>query len=189
MSVSEKGGVVSVAHGTPMTAAETMDSSPGFFLLDARMRPLFANSEAVRILAYPKRPQSMKSLSGLFAKRINGRGVKGELPSAQELVSGRRHYWCRCLALDSENPSAPVIAVLMERGHQPATLLPQMAQRFHFTDREQEVVKLLIGGLTTREIAGRMGVSPNTVKAFLRLVMIKMGVESRSAILGRILRT
>jgi DNA-binding CsgD family transcriptional regulator len=30
-----------------------------------------------------------------------------------------------------------------------------------------------------------MGISPNTVKAFLRLVMVKMGVSTRSGIVGR----
>ena len=39
----------------------------------------------------------------------------------------------------------------------------------------------------SKEIADRMTVSPNTVKAFLRLVMIKMGVSSRSAIMAKII--
>jgi DNA-binding CsgD family transcriptional regulator len=54
------------------------------------------------------------------------------------------------------------------------------------TQREQETVKLLLQGLTSKEIAGRMGISANTVKAFVRLVMIKMGVSTRSGIAGKI---
>jgi len=30
-----------------------------------------------------------------------------------------------------------------------------------------------------------MGISPNTVKAFLKLIMTKMGVPTRSAIVGK----
>ena len=45
---------------------------------------------------------------------------------------------------------------------------------------------MLLQGLTSKEIAVRMGISPNTVKAFLRLVMVKMGVSTRSGIVGRI---
>jgi DNA-binding CsgD family transcriptional regulator len=44
----------------------------------------------------------------------------------------------------------------------------------------------LLQGLTSKEIAQRMGISPNTVKAFLRLVMVKMGVSTRSGIVGKI---
>jgi len=32
-----------------------------------------------------------------------------------------------------------------------------------------------------------MSISPNTVKAFLRLIMVKMGVTSRSGVVGKIL--
>jgi len=31
-----------------------------------------------------------------------------------------------------------------------------------------------------------MGISPNTVKAFIRLVMVKMKVSTRSGIIGKI---
>jgi DNA-binding CsgD family transcriptional regulator len=44
----------------------------------------------------------------------------------------------------------------------------------------------LLQGLTSKEIAARMSISPNTVKAFLRLVMVKMGVSTRSGIVGRV---
>jgi DNA-binding CsgD family transcriptional regulator len=53
------------------------------------------------------------------------------------------------------------------------------------TQREQETVKLLLQGLTSKEIAVRMEISANTVKAFVRLVMIKMGVSTRSGIAGK----
>jgi DNA-binding NarL/FixJ family response regulator len=43
----------------------------------------------------------------------------------------------------------------------------------------------LVRGFTNKEIASRMQISPNTVKAFLRLVMIKMGVSNRAAIMSK----
>ena len=42
-------------------------------------------------------------------------------------------------------------------------------------------------GLSSKEIASRMSISPNTVKAFLRVIMVKMGVTSRSGVVGKIL--
>jgi DNA-binding NarL/FixJ family response regulator len=57
----------------------------------------------------------------------------------------------------------------------------------HLTPREQETVTLLANGYTNKEIAARMGVSVNTVKAFLRSVMLKLGVTTRAGIVGRLL--
>jgi DNA-binding CsgD family transcriptional regulator len=57
---------------------------------------------------------------------------------------------------------------------------------FDFTPREKETVELLMQGLTSKEIAERLKISPNTVKAFVRLVMVKMGVTTRSAVVGKL---
>jgi DNA-binding CsgD family transcriptional regulator len=59
----------------------------------------------------------------------------------------------------------------------------------HLTPREQETVRLLANGFTNKEIAARMGVSVNTVKAFLRSVMLKLGVTTRAGIVGRLGRS
>jgi len=59
--------------------------------------------------------------------------------------------------------------------------------RFGLTPREQEAIQFLLQGLTSKEIAGHMKISPNTVKSFLRLVMVKLGVSTRSGIVGKIL--
>jgi len=63
-----------------------------------------------------------------------------------------------------------------------------MAQLFNFSPREKQAVELLLQGFSNKEIADRMNISPNTVNTFFRLIMIKMGVSSRSAILARMIR-
>ncbi len=63
-----------------------------------------------------------------------------------------------------------------------------IAARFNLTARERETVGFLIEGLTSKEIAGHMNISPNTVKAFIRLIMVKMGVSTRSGIIGKFVR-
>ena len=55
------------------------------------------------------------------------------------------------------------------------------------TRREQEVLEYLLQGLTSKAIANRMNISPNTVKAFLRMIMMKTAVSSRSAMVGKII--
>jgi len=63
-----------------------------------------------------------------------------------------------------------------------------MAQLFNFSKREKQAVELLLQGLSNKEIASQMNISPNTVNTFFRLIMIKMGVSSRSGILARMIR-
>ena len=65
--------------------------------------------------------------------------------------------------------------------------LSRVSRQFNFTQREQEVLKYLLQGLTGKAIANRMNISPNTVKAFLRMIMIKTGVSSRSEMVSKII--
>ena len=52
--------------------------------------------------------------------------------------------------------------------------------------REAEAALLLVGGLTNKQIAARMQVAANTVKAFLKIIMLKMRVPTRSGVVGKI---
>ncbi len=49
------------------------------------------------------------------------------------------------------------------------------------TEREVEVVRLLAEGLTDREIASRLVISPRTVHAHLRTIYGKLEVSTRTA--------
>jgi len=172
----------------------SLESPAGLLILDSGNRPVYANAEAIRLLAHPEDPEKVKSSANYLTERIRSVVLNGEsatgLPAVRDLVCGRRRYLCRFFVLesDSKSPAALAVAILMERAHQAPFLVSSMAEQFHLTCREEESVKLLFEGLTSKEIAMRMRISPNTVKAFLRLVMVKMGVSTRSAILGKILQ-
>jgi DNA-binding CsgD family transcriptional regulator len=170
------------------------ESPAGLLVVDSGNRPVYANAEAIRVLAYPEDPEKIKSSGGYLAEKIrfvvlNGEGTT-RLPAERDFVSGRRHYRCRSFVLESSSSklAARIVGVIMERVHQASFLVSSIGDEFHLTRREREAVSLLSEGLTSKEIAGRMQISPNTVKTFLRLTMIKMGVSSRSGILGKAFR-
>jgi DNA-binding CsgD family transcriptional regulator len=115
--------------------------------------------------------------------------ASGESVFVKEFKAGRRHYLCRAFLINShtEEPGQPTTAVLLERG--PAGLVPlsQVCQQFKLTQREREVLEYLLQGMSSKVIANRMNLSPSTVKGFVRLIMIKTGVSSRSAIVAKIM--
>lgn len=59
--------------------------------------------------------------------------------------------------------------------------MPRRARVDGLTPREVEIVQLVAGGLTNRQIADRLALSTRTVDAHLRSVYAKLGVKSRSA--------
>jgi DNA-binding CsgD family transcriptional regulator len=172
-------------------------SGLGFLLLNSSLRLIYANSEAVRILTYPGAPAKLRSLDESIGKKIRSQlhDYLPSLPSPSltQLSSGKRRYLCRTFSLElgSESPFAegsfqPAIAVLLERSDRVLQELAHIAEQYRLTTRERQTMELVIHGLTSKEIAAQMKISPNTVKAFLRLIMAKLGVSTRSAILGKV---
>ncbi len=187
---SGNGHVSSNGHGESLAA--------GFLLLDASLRPIYASEEALAILAYPGVPSKNKGFDNFLQSRIrslvprNGHH-NGFSPSKflNEVASGKRRYQLRAFSMKSNLgiERAPAIALLLERNPREALNLERVARKFRLTWRERETVDLLLQDLNTKQIAGRMDISPNTAKAFLRSVMIKVGAENRTGIIGRILQS
>ena len=169
----------------------------GFLVADASQKPLFANHEAMTILTYPG--PSSQSLADAFQKKLRPSLFRAQnLPIPQngaqpsiKLQSGRRTYFCRAFLLNGNgngngcNGSATL--VVLERGMWRPLALSHLYQQFQLTHREQQVVALLLQGRSNKEISESMNISTNTVKAFLRMATIRMGVSSRSGIVTKIL--
>ena len=60
--------------------------------------------------------------------------------------------------------------------------------RWPLTDRERDVAKLIVRGLSNRAIGEEMGISPETVKTHVRAVFEKSGTHSRSEFLAEVFR-
>ena len=168
-------------------------SGVGFLVLDASFRLIFFNVEAAQILNYPDgTPDGSADANGL-AERIRmilgDCALGNEAPWVAEFRSGRRRYFCRAfrIAPGTKGVYEASIAVLLERGPSGMVALSKIAQQFNLTKREREVLEYLLQGMSSKEIATRMSVSPSTVKAFLRLIMIKTHASSRSAVVGKIM--
>ncbi|MGC2479478.1 MAG: LuxR C-terminal-related transcriptional regulator, partial [Candidatus Sulfotelmatobacter sp.] len=144
-------------------------------------------------------PRNIRNLGQWLAKKVRATLVEGQAASglAGKVQSARRTYLCRSFALDlpenhnnhnshniGSGQSGRLTIVMMERKSHESTTIAEISERFGLTARERETVEFLREGFTSKEIAQRMNISPNTVKAFIRLVMVKMGASTRSGIVG-----
>jgi DNA-binding CsgD family transcriptional regulator len=166
-------------------------SRPGLVLVDDFMNLVAANSEAVEILAFPDSPEKLGHLSGWLSKKIRSCLIDRQSltrPSfVNEFRSAKRTYLCRAFPLNpgTNGDARPALALMLERKSNGGGSVAEISQRFGLTAREQETMRLLAQGFCSKEIAVRMNISPNTVKAFVHLVMVKMGVSTRSGIIGK----
>lgn len=167
-------------------------SGVGFALLDATLQPIYHNEATLQVFAYPEDPTRVDPFNGFIGRRLREL-LANELESrptiVKEWMSGRRRYVLRAFRLHGPqgDPGEPAIALLLERARQEPLVGPEVADRFGFTTRELQTVEFLMLGLSSKEIAERMAISPNTVKAFMRIVMAKTHASSRTGVIGRVL--
>ncbi len=166
-------------------------SANGFLLLDTRLKLVAANYPALQILCYPSPADRIKQPSVFIADRVRTALVDHQHPGGiafvKEVKSGKRRYMCKSFQVDCHDNSSLQLAFALLLDRNSASMEGASAE-FGLTQRERETVEFLLQGFTSKEIASRMNISPNTVKAFLRLVMVKMKVSTRSGIAGKVSR-
>jgi len=89
--------------------------------------------------------------------------------SADELARAIRAAHAGRATLSTEAAQA-----LVESANQPST------PGLDLTEREREVLALMIEGLNNTQIAGRLSVSPSTIKSHVSNILSKLGVASRT---------
>ena len=89
--------------------------------------------------------------------------------SAEELVQAIRAAHAGRATLSPEAAQA-----LVQNASQPPT------PGLDLTEREREILALMVEGLNNIQIAGRLTVSPATVKSHVSNILSKLGVSSRT---------
>ena len=68
----------------------------------------------------------------------------------------------------------------------PAVVLPMLAAAYGLTAREQEVIRGVLAGQSTRQISGSLGISGYTVQDHLKAIFAKVDVSSRGELAHRL---
>lgn len=113
----------------------------------------------------------------------NERGAGTQPPRARLPLAG---LWLTTRAARAEGPSTrpPVIAVSIERAT-PAERTDMYARVAGLTAREGDILRVLVDGGDTREVAAQLFLSPHTVQDHLKSIFDKAGVRSRKALIAR----
>lgn len=151
-----------------------------------RCNPRFA-----RMFGYRAEDLEGRSLSVLYPsmeeyRRIGDLGLhkmQGTGQYEDERIMRRRdgsHFWCRVRgqSLDADTPFARSVwtfADISER--RPIT---------EMTARERQVAKMMAEGLTSKEIARGLGISPRTVEVYRARLLEKFGARNSLELIARI---
>jgi DNA-binding CsgD family transcriptional regulator len=96
-------------------------------------------------------------------------------------------YTARAFHLEPQNGFGRSLIVLyLSKDVSAEDSLGLTAFEYRLTARERETLLGMVMGLTNKELAQRMDISPSTAKAFVRMVMAKMGVTKRAAVVARV---
>lgn len=79
-------------------------------------------------------------------------------------------------------PARPIFSHLL------SDVLRERMQFYHLTRREEQIVGLLLNGLSNRQIAQRCRITEQTVKDHLKHIYRKMGVGQRTALIATLLQ-
>lgn len=99
-------------------------------------------------------------------------------------VRGDSGQWLR-LHVSPLEGDAGFVAVTVETAR-PDDLVPILLDSYGLTDRETEIVLLLCRGLSAREIAGELSISPHTVRDYVKTIYEKADVNSRGELVARL---
>jgi DNA-binding NarL/FixJ family response regulator len=182
--------VVETASDGEQAVALAEELAPDVVLMDLRM-PRVDGIEATRRLAASRPRIGVIALttyaddaSVLGALRAGARGYLTKDASAEQIAAAIARVAEGEASLDEAIQTKVVAAVTAGAGAEPAAEPETAELPDDLTAREAEVLGLIASGLSNREIAERLVVSPATVKSHVNHLFAKIGARDRAQAVG-----
>lgn len=194
--------------------SETVDENPFastaliFYTtpLSKNREKIFFNQQAFQIISMIRQNKNndevttdfLSSLCSNWAKSLeiivnqkseSSQDFKSKPIYLDTIQSFRRKYSVKGAVLQSyyeEKKEKSYIFILQRFVPEDLNLL-KIFRKYQLSNREKEIVKLLIHGKGNKQIAYSLGLSQNTIKSYMKLLMRKLGVSNRSGIVAAIL--
>lgn len=173
-------------------ATEESADAPGLVVLDAEgnvesISPSAENwLEQLVELPTPSRPEESRVLQGVAAQvRRAAAELDGSELSARVRVQTLSGRWLVLDGMSLPGKGEGRIAVMI----QPAPsheVAPLIVQAYGLSEREREITLLCLSGMSTRDIAAALSISPYTVQDHFKSIFDKTGARSRAELIGQI---
>ena len=172
----------------------TKPADGGLVLLNAALKPVAFDRGAINILLGSQGQDDERSPLNIPIPKEIVDVIKTHNPF--DLSSLRLHfltstgkYNLRAYRIEPQDGTLnePLVVLHFERASTAERAVREVGAAYHLTEREQEALVGIISGLSSKQLAAQMKISPNTVKAYVRLIMVKMGVETRAGISAKLL--
>ncbi len=176
----------------PRSAPSDTDDAPGLVIFDDQGGVESVSPSDARwleqVVEFPSAGSAEQSrvlqAVAARARSVDGDSIGNELPARVRVqtVAGR---WLVLDGMRLAGPSGDRVAVMI----QPAPaheIAPLIVAAYGLSERERQITLFCIGGMSTREIAAAMHISPYTVQDHLKSVFEKVGVSSRAELVGKI---
>ena len=162
----------------------------GLILMDEALRVVGCDPGAAEILKIPNHSEEApRSIPAEILEAMQSRRRAGVPYSKMRFPTSSGEYVCRSYLVESEDGvlSGRLVALHLERASMGDLAIRNISAKYHLSEREEETLKGVLMGLSTKEIADQMHISPNTVKAYMRLIMIKLAVSTRWGIIAKVM--
>lgn len=152
-------------------------------ILVFRDRQLIYANAAAQQLRDRLRAKYRSELTVLIGDHLGSLGDKRDVTTTTiSLLTGQRGepFYVHVIPLGARG--ADVAVSVRELG----TTMGAFRSRYRLSNREAEVVELVLLGYRNRDIAATLGTSPATIKKHLTHVFDKVGVDTRTQLITRI---
>ncbi len=166
------------------------DAAPGVIVLDADGAVDSISAQAERWLEEiaedpaPRLPHEARVVQAVAARaRHPDRDPGGAPPRAR--AQTRTGNWLLLYGTPLAGGLDNRVAVIVQPAG-PADIAPLVAQAYGLTERERDVTRLCFRGLSTKEIAATLHISPYTVQDHLKSIFDKTGTRTRAELVGQV---
>jgi len=166
----------------------------GLILVDQALTMMALDRGAAAILNYRLergiKPEPVYVLPEQILEAVRSHNFSDLACLKISLRIGISDYQCRGYLVQCREGflPRPTVAFLVENRSSAIDAIDKVAIQYHLTRREQEALRGISMGLSSRDVAERMKISPSTLRTFLRLMKIKMGTTSRVGMVTKILQ-
>jgi DNA-binding CsgD family transcriptional regulator len=165
-------------------------NGPGMLIVDDDLKILTITANAERWMdeiadGAPGLPDAVRSVVAYVRHLHDGDIDADRIPRARVRTTSGRWLAIHASRTREADSRSANTAVIIEEA-KPAQVAPLIIEAYGLSPREAQVTREVLHGLSTKEIASEMYVSPYTVQDHLKTIFAKVGVRSRRELVATI---